>query len=48
MGLDKLLGVFIIVLSFYFGIKMYVMSRDPRKDIDLNKDKSLKSKKKVD
>jgi hypothetical protein len=33
MGLDKVLGVVIIVLSFYFGLKMFLMSRDPRKDI---------------
>ena len=31
-GADKLLGVIVIVLSFYFGIKMYLMSRDPRED----------------
>ena len=30
IGLDKALGVLIIVASFYFGIKMYLMSRDPR------------------
>ena len=47
MGFDKVLGVVIIVLSFYFGIKMFVMSRDPRKDIDFKKAKSLKTKKKV-
>ena len=32
IGLDKVLGVVIIVLSFYFGLKMYLMSRDPRED----------------
>lgn len=32
VGADKVLGVLIIVLSFYFGFKMYLMSRDPRKD----------------
>jgi hypothetical protein len=32
IGLDKALGVLIIVASFYFGIKMYLMSRDPRED----------------
>lgn len=32
IGLDKALGVLIIVLSFYFGIKMFLMSRDPRED----------------
>ena len=32
IGADKALGVFIIVLSFYFGVKMYLMSRDPRED----------------
>ena len=32
IGLDKVLGVVIIVLSFYFGLKMFLMSRDPRKD----------------
>ena len=32
IGADKALGVLIIVLSFYFGIKMYLMSRDPRED----------------
>lgn len=31
-GADRLLGVIVIVLSFYFGIKMYLMSRDPRED----------------
>lgn len=30
--MDKVLGVVIIVLSFYFGLKMFLMSRDPRKD----------------
>ena len=30
IGLDKALGVLIIVASFYFGIKMYLMSRDPK------------------
>ena len=30
IGLDKALGVLIIVLSFYFGIKMFLMSRDPK------------------
>ena len=30
IGADKALGVLIIVLSFYFGIKMYLMSRDPK------------------
>ena len=29
---DKALGVLIIVLSFYFGLKMFFMSRDPRED----------------
>ena len=32
VGADKVLGVLIIVLSFYFGLKMYLTSRDPRKD----------------
>ena len=32
IGADKALGVLIIVLSFYFGVKMYLMSRDPRED----------------
>jgi hypothetical protein len=32
IGADKALGVLIIVLSFYFGLKMYLMSRDPRED----------------
>ena len=32
IGADKALGVIVIVLSFYFGIKMYLMSRDPRED----------------
>ena len=32
IGLDKVLGVVIIIASFYFGFKMYLMSRDPRKD----------------
>jgi len=32
IGLDKALGVLIIVLSFYFGLKMFLMSRDPRED----------------
>lgn len=31
--MDKILGVVIIIASFYFGIKMFLMSRDPRKDI---------------
>lgn len=48
VGADKALGVLIIVLSFYFGLKMYLMSRDPREDIDFDKAKSLKTKKKVD
>ena len=48
MGFDKVLGVVIIVLSFYFGLKMFIMSRDPRKDIEVDKAKSLKTKKKVD
>jgi hypothetical protein len=30
--MDKVLGVVIIIASFYFGIKMFLMSRDPRKD----------------
>jgi hypothetical protein len=30
IGADKALGVLIIVLSFYFGIKMFLMSRDPK------------------
>ena len=30
IGADKVLGVLIIVASFYFGIKMYLMSRDPK------------------
>lgn len=29
IGADKALGVIIIVASFYFGIKMFLMSRDP-------------------
>jgi hypothetical protein len=33
VGADKALGVLIIVASFYFGLKMFLMSRDPRKDI---------------
>ena len=32
VGADKALGVLIIVLSFYFGIKMFLMSRDPKED----------------
>ena len=32
IGADKALGVLIIVASFYFGLKMYLMSRDPRED----------------
>ena len=32
IGADKALGVLIIVASFYFGIKMFLMSRDPRED----------------
>ena len=32
IGADKALGVLIIVLSFYFGLKMFLMSRDPRED----------------
>ena len=32
IGADKALGVLIIVLSFYFGIKMFLMSRDPKED----------------
>jgi hypothetical protein len=32
LGFDTFLGVLIIVLSFYFGVKMYLMSRDPRED----------------
>jgi hypothetical protein len=32
IGFDTFLGVLIIVLSFYFGVKMYLMSRDPRED----------------
>ena len=30
IGADKALGVLIIVLSFYFGLKMFLMSRDPK------------------
>jgi hypothetical protein len=30
IGADKALGVIIIVASFYFGLKMYLMSRDPK------------------
>jgi len=30
IGADKALGVIVIVLSFYFGIKMFLMSRDPK------------------
>ena len=30
IGADKALGVLIIVASFYFGIKMFLMSRDPK------------------
>ena len=30
IGADKALGVIIIVASFYFGIKMFLMSRDPK------------------
>jgi hypothetical protein len=30
IGADKALGVLIIVASFYFGLKMYLMSRDPK------------------
>ena len=37
VGADKALGVLIIVLSFYFGLKMYLMSRDPREDSVLGK-----------
>ena len=32
IGADKALGVLIIVASFYFGIKMFLMSRDPKED----------------
>jgi hypothetical protein len=37
IGADKALGVLIIVMGFYFGIKMYLMSRDPREDSVLGK-----------
>ena len=37
IGADKALGVLIIVLSFYFGLKMFLMSRDPRKDSVIGK-----------
>ena len=35
--MDKVLGVVIIIASFYFGIKMFLMSRDPRKDSVIGK-----------
>jgi hypothetical protein len=44
VGADKALGVLIIVASFYFGLKMFLMSRDPRKDINFDKAKSPKGK----
>jgi hypothetical protein len=36
--MSKLIALAVIVLSFYFGIKMYLMSRDPRKDIKKDKE----------
>jgi hypothetical protein len=45
IGLDKVLGVVIIIASFYFGFKMYLMSRDPRRDIDPDKEKLRKTTK---
>ena len=36
-GADKALGVIVIVLSFYFGIKMFLMSRDPKESSVLGK-----------
>jgi len=32
--MSKLIALAVIVLSFYFGLKMYLISRDPRKDIN--------------
>jgi len=37
IGADKALGVIIIVASFYFGIKMFLMSRDPKESSVLGK-----------
>jgi len=37
VGVDKVLGVVVIVLSFYFGIKMFLMSSDPKKSNVLGK-----------
>jgi hypothetical protein len=37
IGADKALGVIVIVLSFYFGIKMFLMSRDPKESSVLGK-----------
>ncbi len=36
--MSKLFALAVIVLSFYFGLKMFLISRDPRKDIN-KKDK---------
>jgi len=32
--MSKLIALAVILLSFYFGLKMYLISRDPRKDIN--------------
>jgi hypothetical protein len=48
VGADKALGVLIIVLSFYFGLKMFFMSRGPVEGVGVDNPKSLKTKKKTD
>jgi hypothetical protein len=37
IGADKALGVLIIVLSFYFGLKMFFMSRGPVEGVGVDK-----------
>ena len=37
IGADNALGVIVIILSFYFGIKMFLMSRDPKESSVLGK-----------
>jgi len=37
VGADKALGVLIIVLSFYFGLKMFFMSRGPVEGVGVDK-----------
>ena len=37
IGADKALGVLIIVLSFYFGLKMFFMSRGPVEGVGVGK-----------